>query len=229
MSDLKLDVDQAGELKAGFRRTRGSNGIEWSNEDIKKLSEGNHLGLVLDYLHGRAKIVPVVQQGSELSEEEVTSFLKKLTASGPLILDAVDGSEILADANEVFGWIDSNFKSYGADEKGSATEMTPVDVHEMAKDGEFVQLFSSLSADLNKLCLSQHQIKNFVVKHRDWLRTEGYGTFFLFKSKSNFFVADVRFDSGDSLGVDVHELGFGYRWSAEGRHRFVVPQLAEAQ
>jgi len=58
MSDLKLDVDQAGELKAAFRRTRGSGGKEWTSGYIKKLSEGNLLGSVLDVLDGRAKIVP---------------------------------------------------------------------------------------------------------------------------------------------------------------------------
>lgn len=35
MSDLKLDVDQAGELKAGFRRG------DWTNADIKLLSEAD--------------------------------------------------------------------------------------------------------------------------------------------------------------------------------------------
>lgn len=62
MSDLMLDVDQAGELKAAFRRTRGSNGAEWTNEAIKRISEGHFLGSVLDALEGRAKIVPTEQK-----------------------------------------------------------------------------------------------------------------------------------------------------------------------
>ena len=52
-----LDVDQARELKAAFRRTRGSNGSLWTNETIKRFSEGDFLGYVLDVLEGRAKIV----------------------------------------------------------------------------------------------------------------------------------------------------------------------------
>lgn len=35
MSDLMLDVDQAGELKAAFRRG------DWTNAEIKRLCEGN--------------------------------------------------------------------------------------------------------------------------------------------------------------------------------------------
>lgn len=58
MSDLKLDVDQAGEIKAAFRRERGSNGSEWTNEKIKALTERKGLfGGVLDVLESRAAIV----------------------------------------------------------------------------------------------------------------------------------------------------------------------------
>lgn len=54
-----LDVDQAGELKAAFRRTRGSDKSVWTNEHIKALSNGAFLGKVLDVLNGRSRIVPV--------------------------------------------------------------------------------------------------------------------------------------------------------------------------
>jgi len=50
MSDLMLDVDQAGELKAAFRRGG------YSNTEIKQLSEGDILGKVRDVLLGRAEI-----------------------------------------------------------------------------------------------------------------------------------------------------------------------------
>jgi len=50
MSDLKLDVDQAGELKAAFRRS------DWTNEEIKKLCEGNILAEVRQVIEGNAEI-----------------------------------------------------------------------------------------------------------------------------------------------------------------------------
>jgi hypothetical protein len=50
---LKLDVDQASELKAAFRRGG------WTNTDIKKFSEGTMAQEVLGVIHGTAKIVPV--------------------------------------------------------------------------------------------------------------------------------------------------------------------------
>ena len=51
MSELMLDVDQAGELKAAFRRG------DWTNAEIKKLCEGEMLALVREFVLDRAEIV----------------------------------------------------------------------------------------------------------------------------------------------------------------------------
>jgi hypothetical protein len=51
MSNLMLDVDQAGELKAAFRRN------DWTNGQIKKLCEGDILAKVRLVLEGTAEIV----------------------------------------------------------------------------------------------------------------------------------------------------------------------------
>ncbi|MEK7173028.1 MAG: hypothetical protein AAB740_03555 [Patescibacteria group bacterium] len=53
MSDLMLDVDQAGELKAAFRRG------DWTNAEIKRACEGNFLAQVREVLLGRAEIKTV--------------------------------------------------------------------------------------------------------------------------------------------------------------------------
>lgn len=53
MSDLMLDVDQAGELKAAFRRGG------YNNAEIKLLSEGDTLAKVRNVLRGLAEIKPV--------------------------------------------------------------------------------------------------------------------------------------------------------------------------
>jgi hypothetical protein len=53
MSDLMLDVDQAGELKAAFRRGN------WTNAQIKKLCEGNALAEVRDVVLGLSEIKQV--------------------------------------------------------------------------------------------------------------------------------------------------------------------------
>lgn len=50
MSEIMLDVDQAGELKAAFRRGN------WTNAEIKKLSEGDILAQVRQIILGYAEI-----------------------------------------------------------------------------------------------------------------------------------------------------------------------------
>lgn len=53
MSDLMLDVDQAGELKAAFRRG------DWTNAEIKRACEGNLLARFRDVVRGHAEIKQV--------------------------------------------------------------------------------------------------------------------------------------------------------------------------
>lgn len=52
-SDLMLDVGQANELKLAFRRA------EWTNDEIKKLCEGNVLADVRNVLRDLAEIKPI--------------------------------------------------------------------------------------------------------------------------------------------------------------------------
>ena len=158
-----------------------------------------------------------------------SQFLKLISGAVSLTVDAVDGTEILADAKDMFlAGIDSDFINWGADEPGRPTAETSVDVYEMQqeKDATFSQMFGDLSSDVRRLCLTQHQIKNFVKKHRNWLRTEGYATFFLFESKGHFFVASVDVHSGGRLYVSVRLFGSAHVWDAELRRRLVVPKLA---
>jgi hypothetical protein len=152
--------------------------------------------------------------------------LKLISQGKELTINAVDGKETLYEAKEVFkSGIDSDLKGWGLNKKGSATPETPVEVHEMIKDATFSKIFSSFGTDLNKLCLTQAQIKNFCIKYPTWLRQDGYGTFFLFKENEQYFVADVYVNS-DGLFVDVRRLEFDDVWYADYLHRIVVPQQA---
>jgi hypothetical protein len=154
-------------------------------------------------------------------------ILRLISGDYSLTIDAVDGTESLADAKDVFtGLIDPEFKNCGADEIGNPTTETPVDVHEDIKDATFSQMFGELNTDVRKLCFTQAQIKNFVKKHRNWLRADGYATFFLFESKGNFFVASVAFDSDGELFVIRRQLDDPGIWAAGYRRRVVAPRLA---
>jgi len=155
-----------------------------------------------------------------------TEYLKLIPGAEALVIDQCDGARVIADASDVFtGYIDSDFRGYKADEIGVATPDTPVNVFELTKNGVFSNIFGSFSIDNDKLCLTQDQIIGFVKKHRNWLREDGYATFFMFKSHNNFFVADVDFNSDGQLSVRVYRLENDFVWDAGLRYRFVVPQL----
>ncbi len=153
-------------------------------------------------------------------------FIKLISGNEILTIDACDGNEILANAKDTFAYIDMDFRNWKADEKGQTTKETQINVYELTKNATFSQMFGSASADLNKLCLTQSQIKSFVKKHKKWLRKDGYATFFLFKSYGHFFVARLPFYSGSGLDVYVLRLENDYVWNAEYRSRVVLPQLA---
>ncbi|MEY3784342.1 MAG: hypothetical protein RLZZ230_664 [Candidatus Parcubacteria bacterium] len=131
------------------------------------------------------------------------------------------GKATLAKAKKVFtGWLDGDLENWGTDVSGEDTTETAVDVHEMSRDGNYKTLFGSLG-DPRKLCLTQGQIEEFCRSHRDSLRQEGYGTFFLFEVKGELFVADVSVGGGE-LEARVGRFGYDNVWVADDRHRLVV-------
>lgn len=163
-------------------------------------------------------------------EEKVSDGIVKLISGAETLeLDETDWKEIIAKAKDTFpGWIDPDFRGYGCDVTSEPTKKTQVTVHEMIKDGTFAQIFGEMSDDLNSLCLTQPQIIQFVQKHHKWLRTEGYGTFFLFKVGEELVVALVCCYDGVQLEVYVRRFSRDFVWGAEYRPRIVVPQLTLA-
>lgn len=148
--------------------------------------------------------------------------MKTLTQN--LKIKSVSKSTI-ARATDVFSYIDSDFKNYGTDVKSPKTKATEMTVLEQEKDGTFKDIFTSISSDLDSLCLTQAQIIEFCKTHKSELRLEYYGNFFLFKVGSEFFVANVRVGDGE-LRVYVSRLSRDSVWYAESRHRVVVPETS---
>jgi hypothetical protein len=142
--------------------------------------------------------------------------LKKLTT---IQCPALNGKKLIKDS-DLFSWIDSDFENYGTSEQGEKTKAMKLSVLEMTEDASFKQMFTE------QMALTQEQIIWFIREHRDKLRDNGYSTFFLFKSGSEFFVAYVDFSSDGALRVYVYRLELGNVWRAGYRRRLVAPQLA---
>ena len=176
-----------------------------------------------------AAITALVKEKFAEIAENIAGIVKLISGAETLELDETDGKATIAKAKDTFpGWIDPNFENYGTNVCGPATKKAQVSVHEMIKDGTFAQIFGGMSDDLNSLCLTQPQIIQFVQKHKKWLRTDGYGTFFLFKVGEEFFVACVYFGGVGQLEVRAYRFSHDRVWRAEDGRRFVVPQLALA-
>lgn len=158
-------------------------------------------------------------------------YLRLISGGETVTISACKGRQKanIYNAKKTFsGHIDSDFKGYGINLPQPATAKTDVDVHEMYnKNADFKTLFGSLSSDLKSLAFeSQEQIEKFALENKQWLRTDGYGTFFLFTEEvdgeEKFFVARVNFSSGE-LGVLVYHLSDDIVWNASGAYRIVVP------
>ena len=138
----------------------------------------------------------------------------------------VCNKDTVARADDVFSYIDSDFTNWNLDVKSPKTESTEMAVLEMDKDGTFKDIFTSINPNLDSMCLTQAQIIRFCEKNKDKLRTDGCGTFFLFKKDNEHFVAYVRVNSVGTLFVDVGRFSHDYVWRAGRRHRVVSPQVA---
>ena len=166
----------------------------------------------------------IIAKMTELAEQ-IVGYLKLISGDTEIVIGETDGTGMIAGASNVFpGGIDSDFVNYGTNVKGKSTKKTKAQVFEMVKDGTFAQIFGGFGENLDRLCWEQDQIKLFVKDHAKWLHTDGYGTFFLFKVKGEFFVSSVDRSEG-GLGVGARRLSRGHVWLAVGRHRIVVPQL----
>ena len=129
----------------------------------------------------------------------------------------------LISKSKLFSYIDGDFKNWGLDATTTSQKQN-LSVYELTEDMTFEQIFPIPE----KMFLTQGQILSFIEKHKDKLRTGGYATFFLFRSKGKFFVALVHVVGGGALRVSVGRLENGGLWDAQYRHRVVIPQLDDS-
>ena len=153
----------------------------------------------------------------------------KLFSEESMVIEPCDGTEILLEAKEVFaGGIcnQDDFRKWNLVNPVDATKETVVQVYETIVDeASYLKVFDSLSQDLNKLCLSQHQIKIFCKKYPNWL-SPNEKTYFLFKSVNEFFVAKVDFFEG-RLTIHPRRLMVKEVHDYVKSVHVVVPQLVD--
>lgn len=194
-------------------------GVIRSDNFQRVLAQGNKVN---EYVN--AKVAEALNTiVAELAENRV-GRLRLISGGERVAIAATNGKDTLAKAKDVFYYIDPNFKNWGTDKKFDDTPETEVAVYETIEDGTFVQYFGGFGENFNRLCLTQAQIKAFCRDNRQWLRTDCYATFFLFKVGFEFFVASVRVFA-DGLHVCIGPFSGDDVWNGEYRRRIVVPKL----
>ncbi len=162
---------------------------------------------------------------TDVPREIVIRCLGLISGTESIVLDATDGSETINNAQEVFtAFLDSDFKGWGCDVKNKPTDRMEVEVYEMFREGDFNRIFHQFGNDLDKLCLTQPQIIQFVKVQNKWLNTDCQATFFLFKVNNEFFVARVYLHSTGHLDAYAHRISHGLVWGSEKHCRVVVPK-----
>ena len=77
--------------------------------------------------------------------------LKLISGDELLALHPTDGQETLAQATNLFRYIDRNFWHWNCNTVGRATKETPVQVYEMLRDCTFQEMFSGFGVSVNRL------------------------------------------------------------------------------
>lgn len=170
---------------------------------------------------------------------EIRKIITRIMFEGQSFpIEASDGKRTISSDKNIV-WFSPDFKKFGLDQPSQSTEKVNVIVHEIMSDGTFLDIFSRINQDPSKLVMTMSNILDFCEQHRDKLRQDGFGTFFLTEKrlnifqkicqkllnrKSGYFVASVHVHS-DGLYVYVYRLEDGRVWAGESRHRVVSPQL----
>jgi hypothetical protein len=199
-------------LKQVFEFLSALKNVPWGNiasGELQKLIDDPRR-LAIEF----PKFVKEFGKGDLVKETVTESLFRLLSTDKTIMIAACDGSRYIAKEKGVFkAFIGGLFGSWGLDKRGKSTATTNVSVHEMIKDATFAQMFGSLGSDLDKLCLSQHQIVEFCEKQAKWLRADGYATFFLFREGDQFYVARVRVAARGGLYVRVSHHGDAFVYS----------------
>ncbi len=93
--------------------------------------------------------------------------LRLISDTKDLVIPFASGLQTVASSTDVFSYIDSDYSNWGLDSPSGQTSPLPVQVFEMADDVMFTTMFESFGVELDRLFLTQHQIRNFVRDHSD--------------------------------------------------------------
>lgn len=195
------------------------------DKTAKELINGNVLGKAVE-----GYLISTKQETETRKKIPLkTTHLKEIFYEEEIFIDSCGGivESGFAYASKVYpGYLSSNIKDWNLETVQKETKRTKLKAFKMTKSGDYEDLFLSVHKDKKKMCMTQAQIIEFCKKHKEKLRKDGYGTFFLFEEHGNFFVAFVDFLDVGRLELSVFEFASDSVWLAAYQHHLVVPATA---
>lgn len=163
------------------------------------------------------------------AKAKIDSYLKDFSGKSSIILSPCDGSGKLLEAKEVFTagiyYPNPDFaKSIIDKNQVIKTKKTKVRVYEVIKNSTLAQMFGCFETEIERLCLTQHQIKKFCKNHSKWLEYSCMANFFVFKCGGKVAVAWVGVNLA-GLNIQFRQLNDEEVFLGIYRHRLIVPQL----
>lgn len=151
------------------------------------------------------------------------NFVRSLSSADKIILGATDGQANVYDSREVFkSFVDDDFKWWKLNQPGLAAPKTSLRVGEVIGNVSLKRIFLGLWSDIDRLVMTQNQIVRFCQEHPQWLRANGYSTYFLTKLGAEYFVVRVNSRS-DGLCAFVFRLEDENVRSGDNLNRVVFP------
>ncbi len=156
-----------------------------------------------------------------VSRGDIKKVLEKIKEG--LDIEPCDGLKTIANAQDIFSYIDQKFKSWDLDKPSENTAETKADVYELVGSAHFQRMIEELNLDPNDIYFSQDQILYFIQNHREYLSHSWYTFFLLKRDDDEFFVACVLLDNG-KLKVGVDRFDYEGVFDANAHPRIVVKQ-----
>ncbi len=141
-----------------------------------------------------------------------------------LIIPACDGTRVFSEMRKEYGEI--YFVDQQTVQKNHVTKKVIVDVYKSVCDATFVQMLAPFGNDLDRFCLTQHQIDFFFRRHYytcSFFKAP-YGIFFLLKEKDQYVLANIRLHTFHYLSGLIFPLDHPFIWLAEHNPLLVLPQ-----
>ena len=151
-------------------------------------------------------------------------LLKLISGNDEIIIEKTSGEKDLESAKDVFTEVMSIQTNSYKNDQYVPTERTSVSVYEITDFDTASSLFDSLDMNQEKLCLTQHQIREFCISHKNWLAPFGLSTIFLFQVQRRFSIAKVV----QGVGLQLHIMKFesGHYFRKEFGDRVIAPKLS---